>query len=59
MKQVFIYEGSFGAAAGLILDDLTDVIIDTPNLANGQPLCIIRCKCMGRRNGRKKLYTNR
>ena len=38
MKQVFIYEGSFGAAAGLILDDLTDVIIDTPNLANGQPL---------------------
>ena len=38
MKQVFIYEGSFGAAAGLILDDLTDVIIDTPNLDNGQPL---------------------
>tara|TARA_B100001142_G_scaffold114407_1_gene116534 strand:- start:728 stop:9325 length:8598 start_codon:yes stop_codon:yes gene_type:complete len=36
MKQVFIYEGSFGAAAGLILDDLTDVIISAP--ANGQPL---------------------
>ena len=35
-KEVFVYEGEFGAAANIQLDILTDVIITDPS--NGEPL---------------------
>jgi hypothetical protein len=36
MKEVYIYEGAFGAASGLQLSDLTDVAAGSPGV--GQPL---------------------
>ena len=36
LKEVFVYEGEFGAAANMVFNKLTDVLISDPS--NGQPL---------------------